>query len=108
MEEVARRRAAHFARFNAEEDGEEDEGEGAAAGGANNVHVGGKDARTLGPWSSAAELAEKRADAAAARKERLERQAEEEASRVIVFCVIFDCLVSNGLRNKQSFLHFSF
>lgn len=57
---IARRRAAHFARF--EDAGESREG---------NVHSGGDEARTLGPWSSAVELVNARQRAAAERSEKI-------------------------------------
>lgn len=74
MAEVARRRAAHFATF--DEDGHPD--------GDENIHVGGENARTLGPWSTAYQLAEAREDAKAKREEsimasgRLHQDTEEE------------------------------
>ena len=65
MADVARRRAAHFATF--EETNEEMGGDGDA----NNIHVGGQDARTLGPWSTAYQLAEAREEAKARREENI-------------------------------------
>jgi len=62
MAEAARRRAAHHAHFQAEDDSDK---------GGDNIHVGGNEARHLGPWSSAYELARKRGDALEARKARL-------------------------------------
>jgi hypothetical protein len=61
MAEVARRRAAHFATF--DEDG--------PASVDDNIHVGGDSARTLGPWSTAYQLAEAREDAKAKREESI-------------------------------------
>lgn len=58
MADVARRRAAHFANYAADED----EGSGA---------LKGKEARTLGPWSSARQLVEARSAAVAARQEKI-------------------------------------
>ncbi len=52
MAQIARKRAAHFARF------DEEDGGGLAA--EEDVHVGGQEARTLGPWSSAVELVNQR------------------------------------------------
>ena len=63
MAEVARRRAAHFATF--------DEDPHEAVGGDDNIHVGGDSARTLGPWSTAYQLAEAREDAKAKREESI-------------------------------------
>ncbi|GBF91694.1 hypothetical protein Rsub_03998 [Raphidocelis subcapitata] len=63
--DIARRRAAHFARF---EDGG---AEGEEHGDDGNVHVGGDQARNLGPWSSAVELVNARQQAAAARSEKI-------------------------------------
>lgn len=63
MAEVARRRAAHFATFDEDPPGE--------AGGDDNIHVGGDSARTLGPWSTAYQLAEAREDAKAKREESI-------------------------------------
>lgn len=60
MADIARRRAAHFAHFQAE-GGDDDD----------NIHVGGDQASQLGPWSSARQLVAARAEAAEARKERL-------------------------------------
>lgn len=60
------RRAAHFANYQNED--EEDEGDAAA----NAAHVGGSAARTLGPWSSAVELANAREAALNARQEKLQ------------------------------------
>lgn len=65
MADVARRRAAHFATF--EETNEEMEGDGDGG----NIHVGGQDARTLGPWSTAYQLAEAREEAKAKREENI-------------------------------------
>lgn len=64
MRRVARRRAAHFAHF----DAEEEEG---AVGGNGNIHTGGSEARTLGPWASARQLEERRAEELEARKRRI-------------------------------------
>ncbi|KAI8464772.1 MAG: hypothetical protein J3K34DRAFT_525945 [Monoraphidium minutum] len=69
--EIARRRAAHFAKF---EDAEAHE-EGAE------VHVGGENARTLGPWSSAVELVNARQQAAAARQGKLLEAAKAAVGR---------------------------
>ena len=60
MAEIARRRAAHFATFDDEPQQE---------AGEDNIHVGGDSARTLGPWSTAYQLAEAREDAKAKREE---------------------------------------
>ncbi|KAK9831384.1 hypothetical protein WJX81_008255 [Elliptochloris bilobata] len=58
---VARRRAQHFALYrNEDEPDQQDE-----------LHVGGSEARTLGPWSSARQLAEGRGAAAAAREAKI-------------------------------------
>ncbi|CAL8469688.1 g9229 [Coccomyxa elongata] len=66
---AARRRAAHFAHYaNADESGEED-----------NLHTGGNEARTLGPWSSARQLVEGRAAAAAAREDKIAAAAQAAA-----------------------------
>jgi len=73
MQNVARRRAAHFAHFQTEEDDEQQE---------YNIHVGGSEARTLGPWASARELDERRADALEARKQKLLEMAREMKSDV--------------------------
>ncbi|GLI64150.1 hypothetical protein VaNZ11_007335 [Volvox africanus] len=61
MASIARRRAAHFANFNADEDTSE-----------NNVHVGSDQARTLGPWSSAMELVNAREKAQHDRQAKLQ------------------------------------
>lgn len=53
------RRAAHFAHFSSEGDDER------------NPHVGGSNARELGPWSSAVELADAREAAMARREEEM-------------------------------------
>ncbi|KAK9811364.1 hypothetical protein WJX72_002569 [[Myrmecia] bisecta] len=63
MAEIARRRAAHFAHYQAD-DGEEEAGP-------SNLHAGGTEARNLGPWSSARQLVEARAAAAAARTDKI-------------------------------------
>ncbi|KAL6771752.1 hypothetical protein ACKKBG_A27680 [Auxenochlorella protothecoides x Auxenochlorella symbiontica] len=63
---VARSRAAHFAHFSAE-------GDAPATGG--EAHVGGTDARHLGPWNSAVELAEARGAALERRQEKLREAA---------------------------------
>ncbi|DBB02954.1 hypothetical protein WJX77_009284 [Trebouxia sp. C0004] len=57
MADVARRRAAHFANYAAEDD--------------DTAPMSGKEARTLGPWSSARQLVEARSAAVAARQEKL-------------------------------------
>lgn len=72
MADVARRRAAHFAHFQAEEDNDN----------AGNVHVGRDEARTLGPWSSAVELVNARERAQAARSDKLMSARRESAEGV--------------------------
>ncbi|GFR40008.1 hypothetical protein Agub_g543, partial [Astrephomene gubernaculifera] len=67
MADVARRRAAHFAHFDDEDDAVED-----------NVHVGSDKARTLGPWSSAMELVNAREKAQQDRQARLQEAAPAE------------------------------
>eukprot|EP00892_Ulva_mutabilis_P010838 jgi/Ulvmu1/8126/UM040_0021.1 len=69
MAEIAQRRAAHFATFEAEQSENEDQED--------NVHVGGDEANKLGPWSSARQLVEQRAAAAEARRGRLLAQADD-------------------------------
>lgn len=64
MAEVARKRAAHFATFDT---GGEDEGGNRE----NDVHVGGEHARSLGPWSTAVQLADARSEAKAKREEKI-------------------------------------
>uniref|UniRef100_A0A7S3QLR1 F-box/LRR-repeat protein 15-like leucin rich repeat domain-containing protein n=1 Tax=Dunaliella tertiolecta TaxID=3047 RepID=A0A7S3QLR1_DUNTE len=84
MADIARRRAAHFANY-AEDDPTDD-----------NVHAGGKEARTLGPWSSAVELVNAREQAAEQRRLKMagkqrgeaeeaeeKGEAEEEAERLL-------------------------
>ncbi|GIL72169.1 hypothetical protein Vretimale_462 [Volvox reticuliferus] len=61
MASIARRRAAHFANFNADDDTSD-----------NNVHVGSDQARTLGPWSSAIELVNAREKAQHDRQAKLQ------------------------------------
>ncbi|EIE21398.1 RNI-like protein [Coccomyxa subellipsoidea C-169] len=64
------RRAAHFAHYaNADDSAEED-----------NLHTGGNEARTLGPWSSARQLVEGRAAAAAAREDKIAAAAQAVAA----------------------------
>mmetsp|Transcript_2379 Transcript_2379/g.6128 ORF Transcript_2379/g.6128 Transcript_2379/m.6128 type:complete len:534 (-) Transcript_2379:139-1740(-) len=63
MRRAARRRAAHFAHFNPETD------EVAVDG--RNIHTGGSEARTLGPWASARQLEQGRAEELEARKQRI-------------------------------------
>uniref|UniRef100_A0A7S0WKY4 F-box/LRR-repeat protein 15-like leucin rich repeat domain-containing protein n=1 Tax=Chlamydomonas leiostraca TaxID=1034604 RepID=A0A7S0WKY4_9CHLO len=74
MADIARRRAQHFATFR-DEDDEQDAG---------NVHAGGNEARTLGPWSSAVELVNAREQAAEARRQKVAKggadEEEEEAA----------------------------
>lgn len=65
MAEIARKRAAHFATF------DEDPAFDVASNGGDNIHVGGDSARTLGPWSTAYQLAEAREDAKAKREESI-------------------------------------
>lgn len=60
--EIARKRAAHFATFDSGAD---------AAEGTDAIHAGGDNIRTLGPWSSAAELISARDEARAAREARI-------------------------------------
>jgi len=67
MAKVARRRAEHFATFDAQ--AAEDE-----PGGLGTVHSGGNDIRKLGPWSSAVELVEARKAAQELRMERLRQR----------------------------------
>lgn len=69
MADIARRRAAHFANYRNEE--EEEGGDPNAA-----PHVGGSTARTLGPWSSAVELANAREAALNARQVKLQGAAD--------------------------------
>ncbi|GLC34657.1 hypothetical protein PLESTM_000222000 [Pleodorina starrii] len=64
MASIARRRAAHFAHFNDDDDA-----------GDKNVHVGSDQARTLGPWSSAMELANAREKAQHDRQAKLQQAA---------------------------------
>lgn len=64
MAEVARRRAAHFATFDT---GGGDEGGNRE----NDVHIGGEHARSLGPWSTAVQLADARSEAKAKREEKI-------------------------------------
>lgn len=71
FEEIAKRRASHFARY---EDGEEGTG----------LHAGGSDARELGPWSSAAELANKREGAREERMRRIQEGLEAEEAAAVV------------------------
>lgn len=62
---VARARAAHFANYDARNDVVHEE----LVGG--NVHTGGDDARTLGPWSSTVELLNMRDAAQSARQQKI-------------------------------------
>ncbi|CAL5228114.1 g11190 [Coccomyxa viridis] len=66
---LARRRAAHFAHFGADDE-EEDE---------DNLHTGGTEARALGPWSSARQLVEGRAAALSAREDKIAAAAQAAA-----------------------------
>jgi hypothetical protein len=59
MADIARRRAAHFATWDA---GGEDEG----------LHTGGSSARSLGPWSTAVELANAREQERAKREREMQ------------------------------------
>jgi hypothetical protein len=68
MAAIARKRAAHFAHFSAAEDAD-----------AENIHAGGDQARTLGPWSSAVELVNAREKA---QHERQVRAAQRPACAV--------------------------
>lgn len=68
MRRAARRRAEHYAYFQEEP--------------AENVHVGGEDARTLGPWSSARQLVDERERARANREEQIKRRKKEEEGLV--------------------------
>ncbi|KAK9840274.1 hypothetical protein WJX74_006585 [Apatococcus lobatus] len=61
MAALARRRAAHFANYKADDSDEDGD----------QLHAGGKEARKLGPWSSAIQLVEARAAAAAAREDKI-------------------------------------
>ncbi|KAK9794646.1 hypothetical protein WJX73_008709 [Symbiochloris irregularis] len=65
MAAIARQRAAHFAHFQAEEEDQD----------ADNAHVGGTEARNLGPWSSARQLVEAREQAKASRADRQKSKA---------------------------------
>lgn len=68
MAEIARKRAAHFATFDS---GAAD----TAEQGMDRIHAGGEDIRTLGPWSSAAELIEARQQALEQRAARIQEKA---------------------------------
>lgn len=68
MRRAARRRAEHYAYFQEET--------------VENVHVGGEDARTLGPWSSARQLVDERERARANREEQIKRRKKEEEGLV--------------------------
>lgn len=65
------RRAAHFANYAGEDEGSGDSGA--------NPHVGGSSARSLGPWSTAVELANAREAQAERRKEKIMEDARGEA-----------------------------
>ncbi|KAG2431299.1 hypothetical protein HYH02_013430 [Chlamydomonas schloesseri] len=67
MAQIARKRAAHFANF-------QDEGDDADE----NIHAGGDQARTLGPWSSAMELVNAREKAQHERQAKLQAAAGTE------------------------------
>ena len=65
--DLARRRAAHFAHFAPDDAPNE-----------SNIHVGGNNARSLGMWSSARELANNREKAQAEREERIRGSMDED------------------------------
>ncbi|KAG2430452.1 hypothetical protein HXX76_009975 [Chlamydomonas incerta] len=67
MAAIARKRAAHFANF--QDDGDDTDG---------NIHAGGDQARTLGPWSSAMELVNAREKAQHERQAKLQAAEETE------------------------------
>lgn len=73
------RRAAHFAHFKADDEEAEQ-----------NAHTGGLEARKLGPWSSAVELIEARAEAAAKRKGRLSDAAKESVGDLAEEAVVWN------------------
>ncbi|PNW75825.1 hypothetical protein CHLRE_12g559050v5 [Chlamydomonas reinhardtii] len=68
MAQIARKRAAHFANFQDDDGGDDDD----------NIHAGGDQARTLGPWSSAMELVNARGKAQHDRQAKLQAAAEAE------------------------------
>jgi hypothetical protein len=69
MADIARRRAAHFATWDDSTVGAEDEDGNGNGNGGENPHTGGSAARTLGPWSTAVELANARERQRAKREE---------------------------------------
>jgi F-box/leucine-rich repeat protein 7 len=69
MADIARRRAAHFATWDDSTVGAEDEDGNGNGNGGENPHTGGSAARTLGPWSTAVELANARESQRAKREE---------------------------------------
>lgn len=68
MADIARRRAAHFATWDDPIAGEDDGSDQGTVDG-DNPHTGGSAARTLGPWSTAVELANARERQRARREE---------------------------------------